>query len=262
MLRSSTTSYYHADGLGSVTSLSNGAGSLAQTYAYDSFGKQLSSTGSLTNPFQYTGRESDSETSLYYYRARYYDPQVGRFASEDPVTFRGGLDFYLYANNDATNLIDPRGLLSICCRRANVSSATGWAWLTGQGNACHCFLRLSNGDTLGGYFGYGKNLQMLISNYNDESDHVRYANEAHCTELPGKSCENDARAKNAFGNLPKVIGVYGTAPGLAGTSNAVAQTLLNNAGFGWVKLPSCAWGATAAPWGDTFTSPASKGFYF
>jgi hypothetical protein len=70
MLRSGATSYYHADGLGSVTSLSNSAGALAQTYAYDSFGKQTSSSGSLTNPFQYTARESDTETGLYYYRAR------------------------------------------------------------------------------------------------------------------------------------------------------------------------------------------------
>jgi YD repeat-containing protein len=78
MLRSSATSYYQADGLGSVTSLSNGAGALAQTYTFDSFGKQTASSGSVVNPFQYTGRELDSETGLYYFRARYYDPSVGR----------------------------------------------------------------------------------------------------------------------------------------------------------------------------------------
>src|SRR5580700_2557613 len=55
MLRSSATSYYQADGLGSVTSLSNGAGALAQTYTFDSFGKQTASSGSLVNSFQYTG---------------------------------------------------------------------------------------------------------------------------------------------------------------------------------------------------------------
>jgi RHS repeat-associated protein len=110
MLRSSTTSYYHADGLGSVTSLSNGAGSLAQTYSYDSFGKQLSSTGSLTNPFQYTARESDPETSLYNYRARYYDPAIGRFLREDPRKFKGGIDFYVYVSNQPLNLVDPYGL--------------------------------------------------------------------------------------------------------------------------------------------------------
>jgi hypothetical protein len=72
MLRSSTTSFYHADGLGSITSLSNASGSIAQTYTLDSFGNQTASSGSLTNSFRYTAREFDSETSLYY-RARYYD---------------------------------------------------------------------------------------------------------------------------------------------------------------------------------------------
>jgi uncharacterized protein RhaS with RHS repeats len=78
MLRSGATSFYNADGLGTITSLANTAGSLAQTYTFDSFGKQTASSGSLTNPFQYTAREFDSETSLYYYRARYNDPNVGK----------------------------------------------------------------------------------------------------------------------------------------------------------------------------------------
>jgi len=81
MLRSGATSYYHADGLGSVTSLSSAAGSIANTYTYDSFGKLTASTGSLVNPFRYTARESDIETGLYYYRARYYDLNAGRFLS-------------------------------------------------------------------------------------------------------------------------------------------------------------------------------------
>ena len=109
MLRSATTSYYDADGLGSVTSLSSSGGSLAQTYGYDSFGKQTSSTGSLTNPFQYTARELDPETSLYYYRARFYDPTTGRFLSEDPVRYGGGINFYQYSENNTTTDSDPLG---------------------------------------------------------------------------------------------------------------------------------------------------------
>ena len=109
MLRSAATSYYDADGLGSITSLSSSAGSLAQTYGYDSFGKQTSSSGSLTNPFQYTARESDSETGLYYYRARYLDSSTGRFLSEDPVKFYAGVNFYTYALNSPTYWIDPSG---------------------------------------------------------------------------------------------------------------------------------------------------------
>ena len=113
MLRAGATSYYHADGLGSVTSLSNTAGALAQTYTFDSFGKQTASTGSLVNPFQYTGRESDPETGLYYYRARYYDPAVGRFVSEDPIGFSGGSNFYRYARNNPVRRKDPSGLCPI-----------------------------------------------------------------------------------------------------------------------------------------------------
>ncbi len=110
MLRSSATSYYETDGLGSVTSLSNAAGVSAQTYTFDSFGKQTASSGSLTNPFQYTGRELDSETALYYMRARYFDPATGRFLSEDPVGFSVSKNFYAYVSNNAVNDIDPAGL--------------------------------------------------------------------------------------------------------------------------------------------------------
>jgi RHS repeat-associated protein len=110
MLRSSATSFYHADGLGTVTSLSNTSGSTAQTYTFDSFGNQTGSSGSLTNSFRYTAREFDAETSLYYYRARYYDPQSGRFVSEDPRRFRGGINFYAYVSNRPPTKVDPLGL--------------------------------------------------------------------------------------------------------------------------------------------------------
>ena len=113
MLRSGATSFYNADGLGTITSLANTAGSLAQTYTFDSFGKQTASSGSLMNPFQYAARESDTETGLYYYRARYYDPTAGRFLNEDPIQFAGdGTDFYRFVGNNATNLVDRFGLQS------------------------------------------------------------------------------------------------------------------------------------------------------
>jgi RHS repeat-associated protein len=121
MLRSSATSYYEQDGLGSVSSLSDGAGALAQTYTFDSFGKLIASTGSLINPFQYTGREYDSETGLYYYRARYYDPQIGRFISEDPMNTSAGLNFYQYALNNPIDLSYPTG--------NNPAITIPWPWM-------------------------------------------------------------------------------------------------------------------------------------
>jgi RHS repeat-associated protein len=109
-VRSGTANYYEEDGLGSITSLSNSAGALSNTYTYDGFGKLIASTGTLTNPFRYTAREADSETSLYYYRARYFDPSAGRFVSEDPSGTSGGLNLYGYVTNDPINRYDPTGL--------------------------------------------------------------------------------------------------------------------------------------------------------
>ncbi len=111
MLRSAATSYYVADGLGSITSLTDASGAVAASYTYDSFGNLSASTGSIANPYRYTARELDPETSLYYYRARYYDPSSGRFLSQDPLQFGGSTpNFYEYVRNGPTNFSDPLGL--------------------------------------------------------------------------------------------------------------------------------------------------------
>jgi len=115
MLRSGTTNYYHVDGLGSVTSLSNGAGALAQTYTFDSFGNQTASSGALANPFQYTARESDGETKLHFYRAREYDPTAGRFITEDPASFAAGVNHFAYVDNSPLNFNDPTGYDKCLC---------------------------------------------------------------------------------------------------------------------------------------------------
>jgi RHS repeat-associated protein len=109
-----TTAYFQADGQGSITSLTDPAGGVPASYVYDSFGNLTASTGTVRNPFEYTGREFDSETGLYYYRARYYDLLSGRFLSEDPLALEGAdINLYRFVRNSPTRFVDPLGLLAV-----------------------------------------------------------------------------------------------------------------------------------------------------
>lgn len=102
--------FYHTDGLGSITALSNRSGAIVQKYEYDSFGNMLR-TSDLSQPYCFTGREFDLETGLHYCRARYYDPQIGRFIQRDPISFAGGdWNLYGYVQNNPVNWGDPSGL--------------------------------------------------------------------------------------------------------------------------------------------------------
>jgi RHS repeat-associated protein len=108
-----TCYYYHYDGLGSVVALSNSAGNTIQTYEYNVYGQVAASDPNLTNPFMFTGRRFDFETGLYYYRARYYNPYIGRFLQTDPVGYGNGINWYHYCSNNPLNWVDPSGLLAV-----------------------------------------------------------------------------------------------------------------------------------------------------
>jgi len=100
--------FYHYDGLGSVTNLTDTTGTAIESYTYDVFGKP-NSASSVGNTRMFTGRDYDSETGLYYYRARYYDPKIGRFLQLDPFDYMDGANVYRYVRNNPVNLIDPWG---------------------------------------------------------------------------------------------------------------------------------------------------------
>lgn len=111
MERAGQSFFYHADGLGSITDITDATGAIKQRYTYSSFGKIESQLDpSFVQPYTFTAREFDPETGLYHYRTRYYDPLSGRFISEDPIRFMGGINFYAMVYNSPTNWVDPWGL--------------------------------------------------------------------------------------------------------------------------------------------------------
>ena len=111
--RNGSTSFYHYDGHGTTTALTNAAGQVTDRYQYESFGNLVAETGSTENAYLYAGEQFDTDLSLYYLRARYYNQGTGRFHSmdswtgsiEEPVT----LHKYLYANGAPPVLVDPSG---------------------------------------------------------------------------------------------------------------------------------------------------------
>jgi RHS repeat-associated protein len=97
------------DRLGSTLALADSSGAIQSQYTYEPFGRPSTSGQSSTNSFEFTGREFDA-TGLFYYRARYYNPMLGRFISEDPIGFAGGdSNLYSYVFDDPINTTDPTG---------------------------------------------------------------------------------------------------------------------------------------------------------
>ncbi len=115
--RGGSKSYYHYDGLGSTRALTNDAETVTDTYVYEAFGSLIAATGATSNNYLYTGEQFDPNIGFYYLRARYMNPEIGRFLTADlfqglmhePVT----LHKYLYANVNPINNVDPSGEFSL-----------------------------------------------------------------------------------------------------------------------------------------------------
>ncbi len=101
------------DGIGNVVALIDAvSGGMVASYEYDAFGKPIRATGTAANynPFRFSTKYTDAETSLTYYGLRYYNPIMGRWLSRDPIGELGGLNLYGMVGNNPLNFVDPLGL--------------------------------------------------------------------------------------------------------------------------------------------------------
>jgi RHS repeat-associated protein len=103
--------YYDYNDLGSVADLTTSTGESASDYSYDAFGNLLTPQASGdTNRYLFSTKEFETRSGLSYFGGRYYDPEVGRWATPDPLGFVDGVNPYLYVNDNPVNLVDPYGL--------------------------------------------------------------------------------------------------------------------------------------------------------
>lgn len=103
--------YYFAKEIpGNVVGLMDETGDLVKFYRYSEWGGLTFENGSASNSLLFAAREFDAESGLYFVRARYYDPSIGRFISEDPTGLQGGINAFSYGSDDPINHRDPTGL--------------------------------------------------------------------------------------------------------------------------------------------------------
>ena len=104
---------YHFNATGSTIAMTDGSQEVVNKYAYTPFGIITNQQEAVPQPFKYVGQHGvmTEPNGLQYMRARYYDPSVGRFISEDPIGFGGGdVNLYVYVQNNPVLFIDPLGL--------------------------------------------------------------------------------------------------------------------------------------------------------
>jgi RHS repeat-associated protein len=111
------TSFYGVDGHNNVRYLTDLNGRVTDTYDYDAYGNLISRTGTTPNNYLFSGEQFDPDLGLYYLRARYHNPDTGRFWTQDSYEGTGtdpsSLHKYTYCANNPVNAWDPSGNFSI-----------------------------------------------------------------------------------------------------------------------------------------------------
>jgi len=184
---SGTYFYLSAIGTLGVAAVIDSTGKIKNRYRYNPWGGLEDSVETVSNVLKFAGREYDPETHLYYNRARYYDPQLARFISEDPIGQNGGANQYAYAANNPIGSSDPSGTCVMpglhdafhnCGVPRTDATATNGGMATGPSQAWHCDSGADCAQALNAW---------LASNFND----AVFANNPAWNLLSAEEMENE-----------------------------------------------------------------------
>ena len=144
--------YFHYNHKGDVISITDADKEEVAYYEYDAWGNMMTEAGSWSSPYRFSTKEWDDDSGLYYFGARYYSPEIGRWTQRDPAGVEDGLNVYLYADCEPVVRTDSWGLAcGVYYYRSG--RARVWAYLHGEG--CHYWIegfgrRFGLGDSGGG----------------------------------------------------------------------------------------------------------------
>jgi RHS repeat-associated protein len=195
------TSTLLADALGSTVALADTSGAVQTQFTFEPFGRTTVSGAATASLSQFTGRENDG-SGLYYYRARYYSPQLQRFVSDDPAGVGAGdVNLHAYVGNQPTNATDPSGLWIFALGAGGTATAGFGSTLGGgvYGGSCGGGLFGTSGMSLGWFLGAGASLQFaqVDSTFRGEAASIEVA----VFRLRGRPISGGTGTTGPFGGL-------------------------------------------------------------
>jgi RHS repeat-associated protein len=162
---SQASEYYHLDRNGTIRSITDQKGATIERFSYSAFGtpvlagstqNRLSQSDRSLDQYYYAGHSWDSDSGLYYFGTRFYDPRIGQFLSPDADTIiaSGGINTYTYARNNPTRWVEPDGRQEGTMTTGGLNSGGG-GFLGGSLGSNGFSIPLGGGPSLGGFSGPG-----------------------------------------------------------------------------------------------------------